>query len=159
MDAITELTTINYLPVFLGIFIIIFGVKEIIEIITYFKKKFRIKTGIDTDKETTESRLSKLESHSEWQYNEILKISKGVEEIEKQLLLKDINDKRLEIIGVADRISNGSFVSHDTHAHALKTYDEYEEIIKRNHMTNSEVDASIEIIKQSYIQNGFKDNK
>ena len=159
MDAITELTTINYLSVILGLFVIMFGIKEIIEIVAYFKKKFRIKTGIDTDKETTESRLSKLESHSEWQYNEILKISKGVEEIEKQLLLKDINDKRLEIIGVADRIANGSFVSRDTHAHALKTYDEYEEIIEKNHLTNSEVDASIEIIKQSYIKNGFKDNK
>ena len=157
MEEIAGLTNINWIITILSLFAIAFAVKEIIEIVGYFKKKFKIKTGIETDKETTESRLSKLESHSEWQYNEMLKISKGVEEIEKQLLLKDINDKRLEIIGTADRIANGSFVSRDTHAHALKTYDEYEEIIEKNHMTNSEVDASIEIIKQSYIKNGFKE--
>ena len=50
MGAIEKLTQIDYLLVILGLFAILFAVKEIIEIFNYFKKKFRIKTGIDEDK-------------------------------------------------------------------------------------------------------------
>lgn len=90
MGAIEKLTQIDYLLVILGLFAILFAVKEIIEIFNYFKKKFRIKTGIDEDKETVENRLKTLEKHDNWQYQEILKISKGIDDIKTRL---DINEK------------------------------------------------------------------
>ena len=71
MNDIENLTKINYLLVILGFFAILFAIKEIIEIISYFKKKFRIKTGSEEDKETLEERISTLEEHDKWQYNEI----------------------------------------------------------------------------------------
>ena len=93
MDNIENLIRIDYLTVFLGIFVILFAMKELIELILYFKKRFRIKTGIDTEKETIEGRISKLETHDKWQYNEISKISKGIDEIKSSLAQKEIKDK------------------------------------------------------------------
>ena len=85
MGAIEYATQINYILVILGFFAILFAIKEIIEIFSYFKKKFRIKTGADEDKETLEERIATLEKHDRWQYNEISKISKGIDDIKEQL--------------------------------------------------------------------------
>ena len=93
MNSIENLTQINYLLVILGFFAILFAIKEIIEIISYFKKRFRIKTGSEEDKETLEERISTLEKHDKWQYNEISKISQGIDDIKEQLRERDIKDK------------------------------------------------------------------
>ena len=53
MEAIENLAQINHVLVILGFFAILFGAKEIIEIISYFKNRFRIKTGAEEDKETS----------------------------------------------------------------------------------------------------------
>ncbi len=90
MGAIENVTHINLILVFLGFFAILFAAKEIIEIFSYFKKKFRIKTGNEEDKETVENRIKTLEKHDNWQYQEILKISKGIDDIKKSL---DVNEK------------------------------------------------------------------
>nr|DAU10497.1 MAG TPA: hypothetical protein [Caudoviricetes sp.] len=93
MDNIENLTRIDYSTVFLWIFMLLFAIKEFIELFSYFKKRFRIKTGVDTEKETIEGRISKLETHDKWQYNEISKISKGIDEIKSSLAQKEIKDK------------------------------------------------------------------
>lgn len=93
MGAIENLTQIDYVLIIMSIFAILFGAKEIIEIISYFKNKLRIKTGIDQDKETLEDRISTLEKHDNWQYKEITKISKGIDEIKDSLSNKEIKDK------------------------------------------------------------------
>jgi hypothetical protein len=90
VGAIENVTHINLILVFLGFFAILFAAKEIIEIFSYFKKKFRIKTGNEEDKETVENRIKTLEKHDNWQYQEILKISKGIDDIKKSL---DVNEK------------------------------------------------------------------
>lgn len=90
MQEIQNLAQINYVLVILGLFAILFAAKEVIEIFGYFKKKLRLKTGIDEDKETIENRIKTLEKHDNWQYQEILKISKGIDDIKKSL---DINEK------------------------------------------------------------------
>lgn len=93
MGTIEKLTQINYLLLFLGFFAILFSVKEIIEIFTYFKKKFRIKTGIEEDKETIEERIAVLEEHDKWQYGEITKISQGIEDIKTRLDEREKQEK------------------------------------------------------------------
>lgn len=90
MGIIENLAKIDYILVIMSIFAILFGIKEIIEIVSYFKNKLRIKTGIEQDKETLEDRISTLEKHDNWQYKEITKISKGIDEIKSRL---DENEK------------------------------------------------------------------
>ena len=81
MGSIEKLAQIDYLLVILWFFAILFAAKEIIEIFSYFKKKFRIKTGSEEDKSTIEDRIATLEKHDNWQYKEITKMSKGIENI------------------------------------------------------------------------------
>nr|DAE79302.1 MAG TPA: hypothetical protein [Caudoviricetes sp.] len=90
MQEIQNLAQIDYLLVILGFFAILFAAKEILEIFGYFKKKFRLKTGIDEDRETVENRIKTLEKHDNWQYQEIQKISRGIDDIKRSL---DINEK------------------------------------------------------------------
>lgn len=97
MDKISALTTIDYTTVILWVFAILFGIKEILELKTYFKKRYGIKTNVDTENEAIEKRITTLESHDKWQYKEITNISTGVAEIHSQLeemVLKD-NEKTI----------------------------------------------------------------
>lgn len=93
MGAIERLVDIDYVLVILGFFAVLFAAKEIIEIFGYFKKKFRIKTGNEEDKETFENRIKTLEKHDNWQYQEILKISNGIDDIKDNLTKREIKDK------------------------------------------------------------------
>lgn len=93
MQEIQNLAQIDYVLVILALFAILFAVKEVIEIFGYFKKKFRLKTGIDEDRETVETRIKTLEKHDNWQYQEIQKISRGIDDIKDNLIKKEIKDK------------------------------------------------------------------
>lgn len=112
MSEIENLTHIDYLTVLLGLFVILFAVKTIIELVGWYKKKFGIKTVIDTEKETVENRISKLESHDKWQYNEILKISRGIDEIKDSLEKKEIKDKAKTVATLRNQLYDlhGKFV-------------------------------------------------
>ena len=78
MGSIEKLAQIDYLLVILWFFAILFAAKEIIEIFSYFKKKLRLKTGIDEDKETIENRIKTLEKHRYacYTYVVVLRISR-----------------------------------------------------------------------------------
>lgn len=106
MDNIENLTRIDYSTVFLWIFILLFAIKEFIELFSYFKKRFRIKTGVDTEKETIEGRISKLETHDKWQYNEISKISKGIDEIKKRMDLNEEETRQRIVVQFGAEIYN-----------------------------------------------------
>lgn len=41
-------------------------------------------------------------------------------------------------------------MTHEEFRRVFKTYEEYEKIIEENNMTNGEVDASIQIIRDAY---------
>lgn len=93
MELIERALAVDWRLFILSLFAILFFVKEMIEIGSYFKNRFRIKTGSDMDKETIKSRIAKLESHDKRQYEEITKISKGVEEIKETLDKREMKDK------------------------------------------------------------------
>lgn len=93
MNIIENATQINYITFILCFFMILLAAKEIIELFSYFKKKFRIKTGADEDKETLEDRIAILEKHDKWQYGEITKISTGIEDIKNSLKSREKKDK------------------------------------------------------------------
>ena len=93
MDEIKNLFSLDYSTIIIGIFIIILGVDKIIYLLLKVKKTLRVKFGYEEDKETIEYRIAVLEKHDNWQYNEISKISKGIDEIKSSLAQKEIKDK------------------------------------------------------------------
>lgn len=62
-----------------------------------------------------------------------------------------IENKRSAIICFADKVVDESFpVTKEQFNRIFKIYNEYEEIIEENGLTNGEVDISIRIIRESY---------
>lgn len=114
MDKITNLTQINYVVVILWFFALLFGIKEIIELISYFKGKFKIKTGADEERETTEERITTLEEHDRWQYDEISKISQGINDIKEQLKDHDKKDKERIVATLRNQLYSlhSKFIEH-----------------------------------------------
>lgn len=157
MSEIQALAQVNYLLVVLGFFAILFGAKEVIEIFSYFKKKFRLKTGSEEDKETIEQRIATLEKHDKWQYGEITKISKGIEDIKNQLLEEKIEKKRKTILDFCSSLSNSN-PNKEAFDFIFKTYEKYEKILEENNLENGQVTASMEVIEEVYkekMKHGF----
>lgn len=93
MDHIQRMMQIDYVAFFVTLFAILFGIKEIVELLSYFVKKFGVKFKRDTEKKCMEDRVATLEKHDNWQYKEILKISKGIDDIKENLVKREITDK------------------------------------------------------------------
>ena len=125
MEVITELTKINWAVFLLTLCTIAFAIKELIEIVSYFNKKFRIKTGFDEEKETIEERITTLEKHDKWQYNEISKISQGIDDIKKQLKERDKKDSAKTIATLRNQLYGlqEKFIEHGSiDRSGLKTF-------------------------------------
>ena len=150
MGAIEYATQINYILVILGFFAILFAIKEIIEIFSYFKKKFRIKTGADEDKETLEERIATLEKHDRWQYNEISKISKGIDDIKDRLLNKEIEDMRKTILDFCAALSSGQKFNRESFDYIFKTDENYDKLLTRYGMENNVINESMKFIREKY---------
>ena len=93
MDEIEALFNLPYPTIIMGVFIFILGIDKIVYLFLKIKKILRIKFGFEEDKKTIEDRITILEKHDNWQYNEISKISKGIDEIKSSLAQKEIKDK------------------------------------------------------------------
>lgn len=150
MGEIENLAQINYVLVILGLFAILFAAKEIIEIFGYFKKKFRVKTGIEEDKEAIEDRITTLEKHDNWQYKEITKMSKGIENIESELLDNNLERKRKYILDFCSSLSNGQKQNKEAFNNVFKTYKNYEKLLSDHNMENGQAEESIKFISEKY---------
>lgn len=150
MGSIEKLAQIDYLLVILGFFAILFATKEILEIFGYFKKKFRLKTGIDEDRETVENRIKTLEKHDNWQYGEIQKISKGIDDIKINLVQKEISDIRWELLDFCSALTSGREYNREAFEHIFRTYEDYEKILTENHMSNGYIVESMKAVREIY---------
>lgn len=150
MNAIKDMMQINYTTFIVWIFALLFGIKEIIELLSYFKRKFGVKTTLDTNKESMENRIATLEKHDDWQYKEISNISKGIEEIRKNLLSKEIQDLRWELLDFCSTLTNGRIYNREAFEHVFRSYEDYEKILSDNGMTNGYVEESMNVIKEMY---------
>ena len=93
MDEIEALFNLPYPTIIMGVFIFILGIDKIVYLFLKIEKILRIKFGFEEDKKTIDDRITILEKHDNWQYNEISKISKGIDEIKSSLAQKEIKDK------------------------------------------------------------------
>ena len=150
MEAIKTLTQVNQIAFCITLFAIAFAIKEIIEIVGYFKKKLRIKTGFDEDKETLEERIATLENHDKWQYNEISKISQGIDDIKNTLLEDNIEKKRKSILDFCSSLSNEQKQNSEAFNDIFRTYADYEQILKDNGMENGQAEESMKFIREKY---------
>ena len=150
MSNIQALTDINYVTVFLGVIIILFAIKEIIELITYFKKKFRITTGIEENKAEEERRIKTLEAHDRWQYNEIQKIEDILKDIQENFVDDRINTLRWRILDFSSGLSGGRKYNKEAFEQVIKTDEKYKAILTKYNKTNDVINESMKFIKDKY---------
>lgn len=150
MQEIQNLAQINYVLVILGLFAILFATKEVIEIFGYFKKKWRIKTGIEQDKETIEKRIAVLEKHDKWQYCEISKISKGIDDIQEHLLDNEIESMRKTIFDFCSALSAGQNPNKEAFNYVFKIHQKYNELLEKHHKENNVINESMKFIAEKY---------
>ena len=161
MESIMDFFKTNWVAFFMTLFAIGFAVKEIIEIAIYFKKKFRVKLGYEEDKETIEKRIATLEKHDKWQYNEISKISQGIDDIKDTLLKDNIEKKRKAILDFCSSLSNNQKQNNEAFNDIFRTYADYEQILKDNEMENGQAEESMKFIREKYqekLRNGEFNN-
>lgn len=127
MTEIENLLSFDFAPWLMGLFIIILGIDKIIFLFGKIKKTLRIKFGFEEDKETIEDRITTLEKHDNWQYKEISKMSKGIDDIKCQLTEKERADKertvatlRNQLYGLHAKFSEKGYVDNS----GLKTFTE-----------------------------------
>lgn len=163
MDAIIELTTLNFSSIFISVFVILIGLKAIVSLLEWFIEKLGLETKWMKRKredhelliKTSQNLVELQKRHS----TDILESDRHDEEMRKDIknltelfVEKQINDYRWEIINLADKISSGKVVSKECYKHAISTYERYEKIIEERGLTNGEVEISIQIINDSYKQ-------
>ncbi len=163
MDAITELTTLNFSSIFISVFVILIGIKAIVSLFEWIIDKLGLETKwMKRKREDHELLIKTSQSLVELQKrhnNDMEKSDQNDAEMRKDIknltnlfVEKQINDYRWEIINLADKISNGKLVSKECYKHAISTYERYEKIIEEKGLTNGEVEISIQIINDSYKQ-------
>lgn len=183
MENLQNLLELNFRYVFISVCIILVGLKYLINLFEWFIKKFGLETktmrkkreehdlilktaqGLQDLKELHQKDindyLDKRKNDRSQSFeiqqqltNAITNVNLKLDEMKKDMVEKDISDMRWNIINTANKISEGKTVSREGLKFALKTYDKYEKTIEANNMTNSEVDVSIKIIKNAYLENG-----
>lgn len=170
MNEIIELTKIDFVYVFVSVFVILVGIKFAISLFEWIVEKLGLETKWMRQKREehnlliqTSQGLIKLQEHHkkdiERSDERDEEISNDIKKLTKMFVDKEINDYRWEIINLADKISSDkTSVSKECLRHAISTYEKYEKIIVENGLINGEVEISIEIIKEAYqqkLKNGF----
>lgn len=150
MEAIENLFKLDYPYIIISVFIIILGVDKIVFLTKKIKTAFRIKFGYETDKETIEDRITTLEKHDNWQYKEITKMSKGIENIESELLDNNLERKRKYILDFCSSLSNGQKQNREAFNNVFKTYKNYEKLLSDHNMENGQAEESIKFISEKY---------
>lgn len=150
MTEIENLLSFDFAPWLMGLFIIILGIDKIIFLFGKIKKTLRIKFGFEEDKETIEDRITTLEKHDNWQYKEITKMSKGIENIESELLDNNLERKRKYILDFCSSLSNGQKQNKEAFNNVFKTYKKYEELLTAHKMENGQAEESMKFISEKY---------
>ncbi len=163
MEAIKELTTLNFSLIFISVFIIFTGIKAIVSLAEWFFKKLGLETKwmkrkredhellIQTSQNVLELQNKHMEDMKESDKHDE-EMRKDIKNLTDLFVEKQISDFRWEIINLADKISNGKVISRECYKHAISTYERYEKIIEEKGLTNGEVEISIQIINDSYKQ-------
>lgn len=150
MSNIEALTQINYVVVFLGIVVILIGVKELYNLYKWYKETFVLKNGKELQKEEDEKRIKTLENHDKWQYNEILKIEDSLKEINENLVDSRISNLRWNIVDFTSGLAGGRKYNKESFDQIFSMYVQYEAILKRYGRTNEVVNESMKFIREKY---------
>lgn len=161
MDAIKELTQINYGVLIIAICTILAGFKFIWTLIDWFIKLLGLETRSMRQKReehelliATSKALNELKEKESKDTERAIKHDRAIKEdlakLTTMFVEKEINDYRWEINNFATKISENKPCNKDCFKHCFKTYESYEKILVENGLKNGEVENSMKIINEAY---------
>lgn len=169
MDAIKELTQINYGTLIIAICTILLAFKFMWTLFDWFIKLLGLETrSMRLKREEHELLIKTSEALNELKDKEAkdteraIKHDKAIKDdlakLTTMFVEKEINDYRWEINNFATKISENKSVNKDCFKHCFKTYALYEKILEENNLKNGEVENSMQIINDAY-QDKMKNGK
>ncbi len=161
MDAITELTTLDFSYIFISVFVILIGIKVIISLFEWFVEKLGLETKwMKRKREDHELLIKTSQNLAELQkrHNEDMcesdrhdtEIQKDIKELKALFLSKEIDDIRWEILDFSSAIVNNRKYNREAYNHIFRQYEKYEKVLKENNMENGLIEESIKVIKEIY---------
>lgn len=161
MDAIKELTQIDYSSLLISICVVLFGIKAIVSVFEWFIDKLGLETkGMRKQREEHDLLIRTSQNISELQRKHIEdmeysntrdeEICKDIQKLTGMFLDKEIDDWRWKILDFSSAVSNGRKYSRESFDHIIKVYKKYEKVLKENDMENGLVDESMEFIRRKY---------
>lgn len=112
----------------------------------------------DVNEHYSEDNITKRNSWMDWVNSRAKVYDAGISDLEEKIdknnaitLSLLIDSKRNTIIDFASKVIDGAYpVTKEQFNRIFRIYEEYEEIIEENELTNGEVDIAIRIIRESY---------
>ncbi|MCI8454882.1 MAG: hypothetical protein HFE84_09760 [Lachnospiraceae bacterium] len=162
MEAILQLTKIDFSSVFLSVFVILLGLKAVLSLFEWAAGQLGLETKWSKKQReeyelllrTSQSLAALQEKHEtdmERSDRRDEEISHDIKKLTRLFVDKEIDDIRWEINNFAIRVAEGKPCNKDSYQHCMKIYEKYERILKENQLENGEVEISMELIQNSYM--------
>ncbi|MCM1232642.1 MAG: hypothetical protein NC489_21155 [Ruminococcus flavefaciens] len=163
MNDIIELTKIDFVYVFISVFVILFAIKVVFSLFEWIFDKLGLETKWMRSKKEehnlliqTAQNLTELQERHQKDIERSDKrdeeISNDIKRLTQMFVDKEIDDMRWSINSFATNVSEGKPCNKDSFQHCMRVYRKYEKILKENGLENGEVEISMEIINDAYKQ-------
>lgn len=161
MDAIQELTKVDYAYVLFAVFATLIGFKTIVSLFEWVVGKLGLETKWMKQKKEehdllvkTSQNLSALQQQhtSDMQYSNRRdeEINRDIQNLTAMFLDKEIDDWRWKILDFSSALSNGRKYNRESFDHVIKIYKKYEKVLEDNEMENGLVEESMKFIRKKY---------
>ena len=161
MQAIEQLLQVDVVSVSLSLFVIMFGLVAVIQTIEkvsiyigkpvkWIKKNDDDHKAIEKITETLETLKKQQDIDREKSINNDLQIKNDIDKFVDMFFDKSIEDMRWRILNFSSAISNGRKFNRESYDFIIKTYEQYEKILKEQGKTNGVIDETIAYIKETF---------
>lgn len=103
-----------------------------------------------TIRDNLKENQNKLEQNQNTFMQTLADISKSLAELKADFLDERLERKRYNILNCASKLRNGDIVDMEEFVNVFQDYDSYEDIIKKNGLTNGLIEESIKFIREKY---------
>lgn len=169
MDAIKELTQINYGTLIIAICTILLSFKFMWTLFDWFIKLLGLETRSMRQKReehelliVTVQNLKELQKKQEEDVKQSIQHDKRIKDDIKNLsnmfVDLEIQDIRWNILNFCSDLSNGKNFSNEYYDYVFKLYDKYEKMLRDNGLTNGLIEQSISYIREKYRESLNKEN-
>lgn len=161
MDAIKELTQINYGTLIIAICTILLAFKFMWTLFDWFIKLLGLETrSMRLKREehelliVTVQNLKELQKKQEEDVKQSIqhdkKIKDDIKNLSNMFVDLEIQDIRWNILNFCSDLSNGKNFSNEYYDYVFKLYDKYEKMLRENGLTNGLIEQSISYIQEKY---------